>query len=107
MFISQLPAALNHLEVNDLTDPEEEQRLCAPIESDDEDAGLVQALLERTEVDVEGADDGVEVVPMTLKEARLACEAVKTVTFVQENQEIPALTRFLDPCEALVQELEA
>ena len=54
-----------------------------------DDAQLKQAYQAREESDEEGADNSVEVVPITLREARAAVQKLKI--FVQENQDVAAV----------------
>ena len=91
-----------HLQTEDLTNDLEERWTEAPQEDVEEDAELATALLQRGpgEDDEEEADDSVERVPMTLKEARAASEALKI--FVQENQaEHSELRDYKDAVETL------
>ncbi len=57
-------------ELKDLLNPSDELWTEAPVESDEEDAALVEAIQVRAEEDQEDADDSVQHVPMYLKEAR-------------------------------------
>ena len=68
------------------------QWTAAPIESEDEDAEW-RAAIQNTEADEQDADVSEHVVPLTLREARVAAHALKI--FVQENQSIEAFRRFL------------
>ena len=55
--------------------------------------------------DEENADDSEPVVPMTLRDARAAAQALKI--FVQENQSTEAMRPYLEPIQALSREMEA
>ena len=91
-----------HLQTEDLTNDLEERWTEAPQEDVEEDAELATALLQRGPGgdDEDEADDSVERVPMTLKEARAASEALKI--FVQENQaEHSELRDYKDAVETL------
>ena len=74
-------------------------------ESDDEDADLRAGLQDREDSDEEEADVSEPVVPMTLREARSAAQALKI--FVQENQAVEAMRGHLRPIEDLVSDMEA
>ncbi len=66
----------------------------------EEDVELMAALQQHGEENEEEADDSVEQVPMTLKEARMASEDLKV--FVQENQsEHSELREYKDAVENL------
>ena len=69
-------------------------------QSDDEDATAAYAAREAS--DEEEADDSEPVVPMTLREARGAGQALKT--FVQENER---MRPYLQTIESMVREMEA
>ena len=82
----------------------------------EEEAELATSLLQRGpgEDDEEGAGDSVERVPMTLKEARAASEALKI--FVQENQaehselreyrdDIKSLNRLIERLNRLIEKM--
>lgn len=75
------------------------------MESDEEDASLRNALAACEESDQEEADDSEPVIPMTLREAMSAGQALKI--FVQENQDTEALRPYLRAIEGLVREMEA
>jgi len=71
----------------------------------DADSELLKALEKRSENDEEEADDSVERVLMTIKEARKASEALKI--FVQENHsEHSELREFKDAVEGLNRMIE-
>ena len=74
-------------------------------DSDEEDAEQRAALAGREESDREEADDSEPVVPMSLRDARSAGQALKI--FVQENQDTEALRPYLRNIEGLVREMEA
>ena len=99
-----------HLQAADVCNWPEEEWTAAPEEgvedsAQEEDAELARVLQEREELDEEDADDSVRRVPMTLKEARTASEAMKT--FVQENlREHPELQEYKDAVEGLNRLLE-
>ena len=93
------------MRIEDLLNPSDELWTEAPVESDEEDAALVEAIQVRAEEDQEDADDSVQHVPMSLKEARELFARGKT--FVQDNQANPAMQKFLAPVEGLVRALEA
>ncbi len=63
------------------------------MESDDEDAELVEAIRVRGEDD--NADHSAEHIPLSLKEARELFARGKT--FVQDNQTNPVMQKFLAP----------
>ena len=73
-----------------------ERWTATPIDSEDEDAEC-RAAMQTAETDrasdEEDADVSEHVVPMTLREARVAAHALKI--FVQENQSIEAFRPFL------------
>ncbi len=75
-----------------------EQWTAAPVESDDEDSELTAAYQAREESD--GEDDDEPVLPMTLREARVAGGALKL--FVQENQDSVRMRPYLRVIEGLV-----
>ena len=77
----------------------------APIESDEEDAELVNALRARSEEDEEEADDSAEVVPWTLSEARVGAEQMK-IFFEANHQEHPELRKYMDAVEGIEKLLE-
>jgi hypothetical protein len=72
-------------------------------QSDDEDA--IAAYEARDATDEEEADQSEEVLPMTLRQAREAGQALKT--FVQENQGLERMRPYLKGIEALVREMES
>ena len=82
--LTSFATTVGEITVQDVIDWPEEQWTAAPDEDDDADAELVAALRERAEDDEEEADESTERMPMTLKEAREASEALKL--FVEENQ---------------------
>ena len=63
--------------VDDVVDDPTEKWTEAPVESDEEDASLRNALAACEESDQEEADDSEPVIPMTLREARSAGQALK------------------------------
>ena len=87
------------LDVDSLVNHVSEQWTEAP-QSDDEDATAAYAASEAS--DEEEADDSEPVVPMTLREARGAGQALKT--FVQENER---MRPYLQAIESMVREMEA
>ena len=58
------------LPIEDLLNPADEQQVQAPIESDDEDRAMVEAIKVRSEQDKEDVDASEPVVPVTWKEAQ-------------------------------------
>jgi hypothetical protein len=92
------------MSVEDLLNPAEERWTEPPVESDDEDADLVQAIRDRPEENEEDAYDSEPHVPLTLKEARELF--VKSKRFLQDNQSDLSLQKYLVPVESLVRALE-
>ena len=64
-----------------------------------------RAAMQAAESDEEDADVSELVVPMTLRDARAAGQALKI--FVQENQSMEAMRQYLGPIQALSREMEA
>ena len=93
------------LRVEDVLDDPTEAWTAAPVESDDEDADLRAAFQARAESDEDEADVNEVVMPMTLRDARIAAQAVKV--FVQKNQAVEVMHGYLKPIEDLVSDLEA
>ena len=92
------------LRVEDVVDDATERWTAAPIDSEDEDAEC-RAAMQNADIDEEDADVSEHVVPMTLREARLAAHALKI--FVQENQSIEAFRPFLVQFERFSREVDA
>ena len=94
------------MSMEDLLNPAEERWTEPSVESDDEDADLVQAIRDRPEEDEEDADDSEPYVPLTLREARELF--VKGKRFLQDNQSDLSLPvqKYLVPVESLVRALE-
>ena len=92
------------LRVEDVVDDATERWTAAPIDSEDEDAEC-RAAMQNADIDEEDADVSEHVVPMTLREARVAAHALKI--FVQENQSIEAFRPFLVHFERFSREVDA
>ena len=92
------------LRVEDVVDDATERWTAAPIDSEDEDAEC-RAAMQNADIDEEDADVSEHVVPMTLREARVAAHALKI--FVQENQSIEAFRPFLVQFERFSREVDA
>jgi hypothetical protein len=93
------------LGVEDLLNDATEQWTAAPVESDEEDAERTAAYRAREASDEEEADESEPVVPMTLRQVRVAGNGVKI--FVQENQNSEHMRPFLHTVEELMRAMEA
>jgi len=93
------------LGVEDLLNNATEQWTAAPVESDEEDAERTAAYRAREASDEEEADESEPVVPMTLRQVRVAGNGVKI--FVQENQNSEHMRPFLHTVEELMRAMEA